>query len=128
MLNKAYCPICGTTEYMKNQHGMPICIKCGRIVSEEEISGDIKARFEELRLLQKAFDKACEDAADGCCPYDFTGEYECELCESCSNRLGEREDMGRDAECWKNYYLQKAQMADIKERIAASNEIPVKYL
>ncbi len=62
----------------------------------------------DIKVLQQALDKSCEDAADGCCPYDSTGEYKCERCESCSNRLGDREDMGRDAECWKNYYLQEA--------------------
>ncbi len=69
---------------------------------------DAGLRPNDIKVFQQALDKSCEDAADGCCPYDATGEYECEQCESCSNRLGDREDTGRDAECWKNYYLQEA--------------------
>ncbi len=46
--NSGHCPVCGPTVY-KNVEGKPICEKCGRTVTEEEIAADIKARFEELK-------------------------------------------------------------------------------
>lgn len=48
MSNNAYCPVCGETEY-KKVDDKPACSKCGRIATEEEISADIMARFEELK-------------------------------------------------------------------------------
>lgn len=47
MNNVDCCPSCGITEF-KNDNGKPICMNCGRIVTEEEIAADIKARFQEL--------------------------------------------------------------------------------
>lgn len=47
MHNRDFCTACGDTEYI-NLNGNPICIKCGQVVSEEEISEDIKSRFKEL--------------------------------------------------------------------------------
>jgi hypothetical protein len=63
----------------------------------------------DIEVLKIAFNKACEDAADGCCPYDFKTGYESEECINCPNTHGGREDIGKDIECWKKYYLQKAQ-------------------
>lgn len=43
-----YCPTCGPTGY-KNVEGKPVCVKCGRVATEEEIAADIRKRFEELK-------------------------------------------------------------------------------
>jgi len=64
-----------------------------------------------VRLLQKAFDKACEEAADSTCP----GEHDlCNFdeCNSCAHYSEIHEDTERDINCWKKYYLWKATTED----------------
>jgi hypothetical protein len=62
----------------------------------------------ELKTLQKAFDKACEESTDSSCPNEFD-LYECEKCIDCPHQNELHEDTQRDINCWKQYYLQKAQ-------------------
>ncbi len=64
--------------------------------------------LQSVIILQMAFNKACEDAADDCCPQEY-GLYECELCEECPHQGELHVDTQRDIECWKNYYLQEAE-------------------
>ncbi len=66
-----------------------------------------KEALYEVRLLQKAFDKACEEAADSCCPHEME-LYECDKCDECPHQGELHEDTERDIECWKQYYLQEA--------------------
>jgi len=66
-----------------------------------------KAR-QEIVLLKRALELACDDAADEQCPHEFD-LYACEECDGCPHGNEIHTDSERDAQCWYNYYIRTAQ-------------------
>lgn len=58
--------------------------------------------------LKNALELACNDAADGCCPYEIYS-FDCRKVGVCPNQVKGREDSGIDKRCWYDYYIQQAQ-------------------
>ena len=57
---------------------------------------------------EKALELACDDAADGCCPYEIYS-WDCQRSGICPNQNQGREDSGLDKQCWYEYYMEQAQ-------------------
>jgi hypothetical protein len=87
------------------------CVRCGKTrdsFCDGSRESCMNILMDIIESQGKALELACNDAADGCCPYDMTDEYESEECNNCPNLSGNREDSQKDSDCWKKYYLQKA--------------------
>ena len=42
-----------------------------------EGAGVAREALESVKILEKAFDMVCADAADDCCPFEMTDDYDC---------------------------------------------------
>lgn len=65
----------------------------------------------ENSALKKALELACNDAADEQCPHEFD-LYTCDKCADCPHGGEIHTNAERDAQCWYDYYIQKAQERD----------------